>query len=104
MLDMGEEFATINGNRYAPVFLINSTQFCMTFLHATKTGAEIANIHCKAFAKAGYTPPIMMSDTVKEYGSVEVDALFTKYNIEHRYSNVEQQFQNTAAETIVNMI
>eukprot|EP00961_Rhodomonas_salina_P032423 437211-Rhodomonas_salina.1 len=46
----------------------------------------------------------MMSDAAKEYGSVEVDALFTKYNIEHRYSNVEQQFQNTAAETIVNMI
>eukprot|EP00961_Rhodomonas_salina_P020700 278357-Rhodomonas_salina.1 len=43
-------------------------------------------------------------DMLDMYGSMEVNALFTKYNIEHWYSNVEQQFQNAAAETIVNMI
>eukprot|EP00961_Rhodomonas_salina_P190240 2566709-Rhodomonas_salina.1 len=44
MLDMGENYATTNGNSYSTIFLVKRTRFLMVFLHASKTGATIAGL------------------------------------------------------------
>eukprot|EP00961_Rhodomonas_salina_P157749 2123537-Rhodomonas_salina.1 len=104
MLDMGKNYATINGNSYATIFLVKRTRFLMVFLHASKTGATIAGLMSKVRAKVGSWPMTMRSDGAAEYDSPKVRALFTANHINHEWSNAEQQHQDCAAETIVNML
>eukprot|EP00961_Rhodomonas_salina_P000116 1182-Rhodomonas_salina.1 len=47
---------------------------------------------------------LMCSDGAAEYYSPEVRALFTTNHINHEWSNTEQQHEDCAAETIVNML
>eukprot|EP00961_Rhodomonas_salina_P016677 224857-Rhodomonas_salina.1 len=96
MLDMGPDYPTIDGNRYATIFLNKRTRFMWIFLHADKKGSTIVKMMRKARAKAGYWPRWMQSDNAKEYDSPEVQALFAANNIDHRFSNEHQQFQNAA--------
>eukprot|EP00961_Rhodomonas_salina_P148072 1993439-Rhodomonas_salina.1 len=59
---------------------------------------------CQARAKVGSWPACMLSDSAAEYNSPEVCSLFTEHHIDHEWSNAEQQFQDGASETIVNML
>eukprot|EP00961_Rhodomonas_salina_P031089 418474-Rhodomonas_salina.1 len=46
----------------------------------------------------------MRSDGDPAYNCPEVQQLFADNNIDHQWSNAEQQFQNAASETVVNML
>eukprot|EP00961_Rhodomonas_salina_P074391 999252-Rhodomonas_salina.1 len=76
----------------------------MVFLHESKTGATIAGLMSKARAKIGSWPMAMRSDGAAEYDSPKVRTLFAANHINHKWSNAEQQHQDGAAETIVNML
>ena len=102
LLDMGEEWKTINGNRYATVIVNRRTRFLMVFLHESKT--EIKQILLKARAKMGYWPAVMRSDGAPEYWTEEIAQLFLDNNVDHQCSNAQEQFQNAVAETSVNML
>eukprot|EP00961_Rhodomonas_salina_P074402 999398-Rhodomonas_salina.2 len=106
MLDMGTENATIDGNQYATVFLVKHTLFLTVTLHATNSGADVVRIMKRSGtrAKLGYWPAVMLSDGAASYNSPEVQALFAKHNIDHQWSNAEQQFQNAVSESVVNML
>eukprot|EP00961_Rhodomonas_salina_P250224 3382403-Rhodomonas_salina.1 len=72
----------------------------MVFLHSEKTGAEVVRLMRKARAKACYWPACMRSDGDPAYNCPEVQQLFADNNIDHQWSNAEQQFQNAASETV----
>ena len=104
MLDMGEQYCMIDGNRYATIFVSNYLRYVMLFLHADNSAPTVLNMMKHARAKAGYWPRFMRSDGAATYHSAEVSALFLEHGIEHQCSNPYEQNQNAAAETVVNMI
>eukprot|EP00961_Rhodomonas_salina_P114047 1534301-Rhodomonas_salina.1 len=104
MFEMGEEYLTLDGNRYATIFVSCATRFVLLFLHKDKTGDTVATMLNQARAKFGYWPAFVRSDNAPEYDSPEVNAVIIANNIERQWSNPHQQEQNAAAETIVNMI
>eukprot|EP00961_Rhodomonas_salina_P168309 2268785-Rhodomonas_salina.1 len=103
---MGEEYLTLDGNRYATIFVSRATRFVLLFLHKDKTSDTVATMLNQARAKFGYSswPAFIRSDNAPEYYSPEVNAVILANNIERQWSNPHQQEQNAAAETIVNMI
>eukprot|EP00961_Rhodomonas_salina_P188247 2540469-Rhodomonas_salina.1 len=101
---MGPNNLTICGNRYLTIFTNKRTRVMWPFLHRDKTGSTIVALMKKAHVKFGYWPLWMQSDGATEYCSPEVEALFAQHNIDHRISNAEQQHQNAAVETLVNVI
>eukprot|EP00961_Rhodomonas_salina_P052305 702188-Rhodomonas_salina.1 len=62
MFDMGEDFKTIHGNRYAMMVFIHKNSYGMLFLHKDKCAMTVKEILQKAFAKAGVKPQILRSD------------------------------------------
>eukprot|EP00961_Rhodomonas_salina_P213096 2877946-Rhodomonas_salina.2 len=104
MLDMGADNATIDGNSYATLILVKHTRFLMVFLHTTKTGEDVERIMLKARAKIGSWPAITRSNGAAEYNSPEIQKLFVDNHIDHQWSNAEQQFQNAASKSVVNML
>eukprot|EP00961_Rhodomonas_salina_P118325 1592458-Rhodomonas_salina.1 len=104
MLNMGAEYATIQGNCYATLILVKCTWFLMGFLHSSKEGHMVAEIICKEWAKIGLYPMHMSSDGVAEYNSLEVHELFKVNNIKHEWSNAAEQHTNGAAETLFNRL
>eukprot|EP00961_Rhodomonas_salina_P245242 3313965-Rhodomonas_salina.1 len=58
----------------------------------------------KARAKIGSWPAITRSDGEAEYNSPEIQKLFANNHIDHQWSNAQQQFQNEASESVVNML
>eukprot|EP00961_Rhodomonas_salina_P261834 3538822-Rhodomonas_salina.1 len=62
MFDMGEDFKTIHGNRYATMVVIQKSRFAVLFLHKDKTATTVQEILQKAFAKAGVKQRILRSD------------------------------------------
>eukprot|EP00961_Rhodomonas_salina_P194806 2630686-Rhodomonas_salina.1 len=83
MLDMGPDYCTIDGNRYATTFLIKHTRFLLVFLHKDKTGKQVVNMMRMARAKIGSWPAEMMSDGDPAYDSPEVKELFLAEHIDH---------------------
>eukprot|EP00961_Rhodomonas_salina_P107952 1453821-Rhodomonas_salina.1 len=76
----------------------------MVFLHATKTGLHVEHTTPKARAKIGSWPAITSSNGAAEYNSPEIQKLFADKHINHQWSNAEQQFQNAASKSVVNML
>lgn len=66
---MGENYGTIDGNRYATVFVSRATRFVLLFLHTDKSGATVAAMLKQARAKFGYWPNTVRSDNAPEYDS-----------------------------------
>eukprot|EP00961_Rhodomonas_salina_P057117 768033-Rhodomonas_salina.1 len=69
MLDMGADYETLQGNRYATLFVVKRTRFLMAFLHSSKDGHVITDMMCKALAKVGSWPTHIQSNGAAEYNS-----------------------------------
>eukprot|EP00961_Rhodomonas_salina_P200939 2710790-Rhodomonas_salina.1 len=83
MFDMGEDFKTIHGNRYATMVVIHKSRYGMLFLHQDKSAATVKEILEKAFAKAGVKPRILRSDGAGEYEDEELNKWLTVIGIHH---------------------
>ena len=60
MFDMGEDFKTIHGNRYATMVVIQKSRFAMLFLHKDKTAAKIKYPNLIESCKVRYRIHVMV--------------------------------------------
>eukprot|EP00286_Rhodomonas_abbreviata_P021100 CAMPEP_0181305828 /NCGR_PEP_ID=MMETSP1101-20121128/9952_1 /TAXON_ID=46948 /ORGANISM="Rhodomonas abbreviata, Strain Caron Lab Isolate" /LENGTH=1956 /DNA_ID=CAMNT_0023411799 /DNA_START=677 /DNA_END=6547 /DNA_ORIENTATION=+ len=102
LIDLGENFTTIGGNRYLSLFIIERSRFAITILH--KDRSDFKQTLQRAFAKAGFTPKVVRSDGAAEYLTPELDKFFTDNGIEHQVSNPYEQFQNAISEKFVDTL
>jgi transposase InsO family protein len=104
MFDLGENYKTLEGNRYGTIFVARSSRYALLFLHKDKKGATIADMINRARSKFGYWPAIVRSDNAPEYDAPEVTAILDEHNIDREWSAPHLQEQNAGVETLVHMI
>eukprot|EP00961_Rhodomonas_salina_P162778 2192759-Rhodomonas_salina.1 len=104
MFNMGEDFQTIHGNRFATMVVIHNSRYGMLYLHKNKSASTVREILEQAFAKAGVKPNILRSDEAGEYEDAELNQWLTVIGIHHQFSAVDSQYQNTLAEKFLDTI
>eukprot|EP00961_Rhodomonas_salina_P024877 335118-Rhodomonas_salina.1 len=104
LFDMGDNFRTLGGNRYATFFVVRGTRYVMLFLHKTKDFATTRDILNKARAKCGYWCDVLISDGDPVYTSQDFDTFCSERHIDHHVTPADEQFFNGLAETFVNTV
>ena len=104
MFDLGEQYKTLDGNRYGTIIVARSSRYALLYLHSDRQGTTVAKILKQARAKFGYWPKSLRSDNAMEYQSEEISSLCTEYFIDREWSNEYEQEQNAVVEQLVHVI
>ena len=102
LCDMGDEWKTIDGNRYLSVFMLKRSRYAIIILHNSRT--DFKDIVQQAFIKAGLTPKAIRCDGAAEYFSQDLMKYLRDKQVEVQVSNPREQFQNGISEKFIDTL
>ena len=103
LFDMGQDWLTVDGNRYLSIFIIGRSRTAFTILHDSRR--DFKSVVKQAFVRAGFTPKTIRCDGAGEYIKGELYSyLRDDCGINVQFSNPREQFQNGISEKFVDTL
>ena len=103
LFDMGQDWLTVDGNRYLSIFIIGRSRTAFTILHDNRR--DFKSVVKQAFVRAGFTPKTIRCDGAGEYIKGELlSYLREDCGINVQFSNPREQFQNGISEKFVDTL
>lgn len=99
LVDMGEKWKTVGGNRYISIFCVKKSRYGIAILHKDRKNFE--GILNRAITKCGFVFKRIRCDGAGEYICDRLSDYFKSRDIEVQYSNPREQFQNGISEKMV---